>query len=64
MEVLDSGITLQYPSNSTLLGHIYEKVLTLLGQNTPDIVIKPYSSNELPGISDRNLKVLNVAICK
>ena len=60
MEVLDSGITLQYPSNSTLLGHIYKrKVLKLLGQNTPDIVIKPYSSN---GISDRNLEVLSVAV--
>ena len=60
MEVLDSGITLQYP---TLLGHIYErKVFKLLGQNTPDIVIKPYSSNKLPGISDRNLEVINVAV--
>ena len=63
MEVLDSGIALQYPSNSTLLGHIYErKVLKLLGQNTPDIVIKAYSSNKLPGISDRNFEVLNVDV--
>ena len=61
LKIFEAKHDLIFPNNSIIMGHIYKrKVLDVLSQNPPNIVMKPFSK-KCTSISDTRMEVLNVA---